>query len=109
MDPNVPCATLTWDPPQNVKKTGIPSSLLSNSKYNIRFKPKGREHYNEVDVDGSTTSVVLKRESGLIPLTTSMFEVRAQCGDNLGKWKAISRYIGEWEVFDQLISASLLG
>ena len=62
--------------------------------------------YDEVDIDGSATSVILKRESGLIPLTTSMFEVRAQCGDNLGKWKAISRYIGEWRIFDQLISAA---
>jgi len=103
VDPNVPSATLTWDPPKNVTRTGTQSFLLNT--YNVRFKPEGREHYDEVDVDGSATSVILKRESGLIPLTTSMFEVRAQCGDNLGKWKAISRYIGEWRIFDQLISA----
>ena len=93
----VPSATLTWDQPKNLTRTET-QSFLPNI-YNVRFKPEGRDHYDEMDVDGSTTSVVLKRESGLIPLTTSMFEVRAQCAGNLGKWKAISRYIGEWRGF----------
>jgi len=47
-------------------------------------------------VDSSTTSIILNRDSGLIPLTTSTFEVRAQCGDDLGEWSVISSYVGKY-------------
>ena len=69
-------------------------------QYHVRFKPEGREHYNEISVDSSTNSMVLSRESGLIPLATSTFEVRSQCGDDLGEWNVISGYIGKWRGFD---------
>ena len=94
VDMNVPSVTLKWDPPPNVG-TGTQSSWTDVSKYHIRFRPECGEHYNEITVDGSTTSIVLRRESGIIPQTISVFEVRAQSGDSLGQWKKSSRYIGK--------------
>ena len=94
MDPSVPSVTLTWDPPRNVGvRLQRPSSDVSS--YHIRFKPQDREHYHDISVDRSTACVVLKRDSGLIPHTTSIFEVRAQCRDGLGEWKQVSKYIGK--------------
>ena len=46
-------------------------------------------------VDGFTTSLVLKRESGLTPHSTFIFEVRAQSGDYLGPWKTVAAFVGE--------------
>jgi len=108
VEPNIPTVALTWDPPGNVIETGTWCSLLNAIQYHIRFKPKEREHYDEVSVDSSTTSMVLNRESGLIPLTTSTFEVRAQCGEDLGDWNVISGYIGECKVVFNTISFSIL-
>ena len=79
---------LTWDPPANASEAG------NVTVYHLWFKPKGREHYREMTVDGSATSVVLARESGLIPQTTYDFGVRAQSGDGLGDWKIVSTYVG---------------
>ena len=85
---------LSWDRPRNVRvETQRSTSYVS--KYYIRFKPKDRQHYDEVTVDSSATNKILSRESGLIPWTMSMFEVRAQCGDDLGEWNAISSYVGK--------------
>jgi len=108
VEPNIPTVALTWDPPCNVVETGTQCSLLHAIQYHIRFKPNEREHYDEVSVDSSTTSMVLNRESGLIPLTTSTFEVRAQCGEDLGDWNVISGYIGECKVVFNTISFSIL-
>ena len=110
VEPNTPTMSLTWDPPHNVKEIGTQCSLLNAIQYHIRFKPNEREHYDEISVDSSTTSMVLNRESGLIPLTTSTFEVRAQCGEDLGEWNMISGYIGECkEVFEHHIFSIPLG
>jgi len=86
---------LTWDPPPNASDAG------NVTAYHLWFKPKGREHYREMTVDGSTTSVVLARESGLIPQTTYDFGVRAQSGDGLGDWKIVSTYVGMFTSQDQ--------
>ena len=48
-----------------------------------------------MNVDGSTTSLVLKRESGLTPHTTFIFEVKAQSGKYVGQWKSVSAFVGE--------------
>ena len=94
VDPNVPSVTLNWAPPQN---TETQCSWSDVSSYHIRFKPQGRDYYDEMSVSSSTTSVVLKRDSGLVLHATSIFEVRAQCGDNLGAWRvAVSKYIGKY-------------
>ena len=90
VDKSIPSVTLTWTHPQNVGA----GSLSEISQYNIRFKAKGKEDYHEMDVDGSTTSIVLNRESGLTPLTSFTFEVRAQSGDELGDWKSVSTHVG---------------
>ena len=94
VDPCTPSVTLTWAPPQN-SGVGSPDSCLDVSRYLIRFKPRGTWRYNEIIVDGSTTILVLKRESGLTPHTTSIFEVRAESGNNLGQWKTVSAFVGE--------------
>ena len=94
LDPNIPSVTLTWQPPQNVGP-GSQRCTSDVSSYHIRFKPQGRDYYDEMSVSSSTTSVVLKRDSGLILHTTSIFEVRAQCGDNLGEWTIVSAKIGK--------------
>jgi len=87
--------TLAWSKPQNV---GPQCSWSRVDSYHIRFKPEGREHYDEVNmtVGRHKTRVVLKKDSGLIPHTTSVFEVRAQCENALGEWTAVSTFIGEW-------------
>ena len=90
VDKTIPSATLTWTSPQNV----CVGSLSEISQYHIRFKPKGRKDYHEMTVDGSTTSIVLNRESGLTPHTSFTFEVRAQSRDNLGDWKSVSTIVG---------------
>ena len=97
VDPCIPSVTLTWAPPQN-SGIGSPDSCLNVSRYLIRFKPRGAWQYKEITVDGSMTSLVLKRESGLTPHTTSIFEVRAQCGDNVGQWKTVSAFVGKLDM-----------
>ena len=94
VDPCIPSVTLTWAPPQN-SGDGSPDFCLDVSRYFIHFKPRGAWHYKEVTVDGSTTSLILKRDSGLTPHATSIFEVRAESGDKLGQWKTVSAFVGE--------------
>jgi len=46
-------------------------------------------------VNGSTATAVITRESGLRPLSTFTFKVRAYSGDNASqKWWTVSRLIG---------------
>ena len=94
VDMNVPSVKVTWDPPLNVRRESQ-SSWSDVSRYHIRFKQES-DGYNEISVDSSTTSIVLNRESGIMPQTNSVFEVRAQSGDSLGKWRKISGYVGEY-------------
>lgn len=44
--------------------------------------------------DGFTTNFVVTREMGLVPLTTTIFEVRAMNTDETGEWTAVSKYVG---------------
>ena len=92
LNPNVPSVTLTWDPPSNVG-AGTQHSWRDVTQYHVRFEPKGGDN---VEIYCSTTSLVLDKDSGLIPLTTSRFGVRAQCGDCFGQWKAVSSYFGKY-------------
>jgi len=39
-----------------------------------------------------------------MPLTFSEFEVRAQCGDYIGQWKAVSTFIGKYILLAQYLS-----
>ena len=92
VDPCIPSVSLTWAPPQN-SGVGSPDSCLDVSRYHIQFKPRGTRH--DITVDGSTTSLVLKRDSGLTPHTTSVFEVRPESGDILGQWRTVSAFVGK--------------
>lgn len=88
MNPSAPSVELTWDPPTNASGSG------DVTKYHICFKLDGRDCCDETTVDGSTTSIVLTRDSGLVPQTTYEFGVRAQSADNIGEWERLSTYIG---------------
>ena len=95
VNPNVPSVTLTWDPPSNFGD-GIQCPWSDVTKYHIRFKPK-RGNCFEIH-DCFTTSIVFNRDSGLTPLTTSVLEVRAQCGNCIGQWKTVSTFIGKYTI-----------
>ena len=95
VDTHKPSVTLKWDPPANAGNVG------DVTKYQVRFWNKGcywdkeRSCYNDKNVNGSTTTTVITRESGLRPLTTSTFEVRACCGDDISqKWRTVSTFVG---------------
>ena len=92
VNPKIPSVTLNWGPPL-ILETGTRISDIS--RYHIRFKQNRGRHYEEAFVDGSTTSIVLTRESRLTTHTTFTFEVRAQSGDDVGQWKAVSAFVGE--------------
>jgi len=65
------------------------------TKYQICFWHKEKGTYNEKIVDGSTTSTIITRASGLRPLTTCEFQVRAYSGDDVSReCKAISTFVG---------------
>ena len=92
VNPNIPSVTLTWAPPLILENA---TTISDVSSYHIRFKPNRGQNYEEAFVDGSTTSIVLNRESGLTTHTTFTFEVRAQSGDDMGQWKSVSAFVGE--------------
>ena len=81
VDAHKPSVTLNWDPPANA---GYPGCI---TKYQIQFWDKEKGCYNErpLTVDGSRTSIVITREIGLRPLTTTTFEVRAYGGDDVSR------------------------
>jgi len=62
--------------------------------YDIRFRPDGEDAYCEENVDGCNRIIVLTKASGIKPLTTYNFEVRARIDVAEGKWKEVSQYIG---------------
>ena len=89
VDTHTPSVTLKWDPPANA---GFPGCI---TKYHVRFCGKENCCYNESTVDGSTTTTVITRESGLRPLTDTTFEVRACCGDDVSpEWRTVSTFVG---------------
>ena len=90
VDSHKPSVTLKWDPPANA---GYPGYV---TKYQVRFWDKEKGCYNESTVDGSTTTTVITRESGLRPLTVTTFEVRACSGrDVCPEWRTESAFIGK--------------
>lgn len=61
------------------------------------------EGYFKMTVKAPTTSIVLTRESGLKPLTTYDFEVRARNANHSGNWSAVSEYIGMCSVYSRIM------
>ena len=83
-----PSVTLNWDPPANAGYAGYVT------KYEIHFDSDSGFH-GERFVNGSTTTTVITRKSGLRPLTTFTFKVRAYSGGNASQeWVTESRFIG---------------
>ena len=89
VDAHKPAVTLNWDPPANA---GYPGDV---TKYQVRFWDKEKGCYNESIVDGSSTTTIITRESGLRPLTETTFEVRACSSDDASqKWRTVSAFVG---------------
>ena len=88
VDTHTSSVTLNWDPPANAAHAGYVT------KYEVHFNNDISFHGEKV-VNGSTTTTVITRESGLKPLTTFTFKVRACSGDNASQeWMTVSRFIG---------------
>ena len=89
VDIHKPSVTLKWDPPANA---GYPGDV---TKYQVRFWDKEKSCYSEEIVNGSRTTTVITRESGLTPLTETTFEVRACSGDDVSQeWRTVTTFVG---------------
>ena len=89
---------LNWDPPTNAVDAG------DITKYEIHFRDNDRSFHGEKVVNGSTTTAVITRESGLRPLTTFTFKVRAYSGDYASQeWRTVSKFIGMQTLINSLI------
>ena len=89
VDSHKPSVTLKWDPPANA---GYPGDV---TKYQVRFWNKEKSCYNVKIVDGSTTTTIITRESGLRPLTETTFEMRACSGDDVSQeWRTVTTFVG---------------
>ena len=83
--------TLKWDPPANAERTG------DVTDYQVRFWDKQEGCYKGKFVNGSTTTTVITRETGLRPLTETTFEVRACSGiDESQEWRTVSTFVGRF-------------
>ena len=81
--------TLNWYPPANAADAG------DITKYEIHFRDNDRSFHGEKVVNGSTTTTIITRQSGLRPLTTFTFKVRACSGDYASQvWRTVSKFIG---------------
>jgi len=90
VNPHKPSVTLSWDPPANA------AHARYVTKYEIHLQDRNNSSFHgEKAVDGSTTTTVITKESGLRPLTTFTFKVRACCHGNASQeWRTVSRFIG---------------
>jgi len=89
VDKDIPSVTLSWICPGNIQ---IVQEL---TEYHIHFKPCGNKEYFEKTVTGSTTSIVLTRGSGLVPLKDYHFQVCAQSNCYKGEWKEVTSFYGK--------------
>ena len=89
VDSHKPCVTLKWDPPANA---GYPGDV---TKYQVRFWNKEKSCYSEEIVNGSRTTTIITRESGLRPLFDTTFAVRACSGDDVSQeWRTATIFVG---------------
>ena len=85
----MPSVTLNWDPPAHAADAG------DITKYEIHYRDNDSSFHGEKVVNGSTTAAVITRESGLRPLTTFTFKVRACSSDYASQeWRTVSKFIG---------------
>ena len=83
--PSIPelSVTLQWDVPRESREDEI-------TAYDICFRPRDEEVYsNETSVDGAFKTITLTSTSGIVPLTTYEFGVRARISDAVGNWKTV--------------------
>jgi len=86
LDTNKHSLSLNWDKPNNAKASGDVTA------YDIRFRPsesRTGEGYRKMTVRAPITSILLTEESGLQPLRTYDFEVRARNDGHEGKWSKL--------------------
>ena len=90
MDKHKPSVTLKWVPPANAADVG------GITKYQIYFCDEETGCCHEKVVRGSVTTTEITRGSGLRPLTTFTFNVRAYSrGDYASQEsRTVSRFIG---------------
>jgi len=89
VDTHKPSVTLNWNPPANAAHAGYVT------KYELHFQNHDSGFYGEKVVNGSTTTTVITRESGLTPLSKFTFKVRAYSGhDASQEWKTVSAFVG---------------
>lgn len=120
IDPSQPSVMLSWKPPANSQHDG------DVRFYEIHFNPSERD--DEVDNGASNsstipyetyqikddssistitltreTAITITRELGLIPLTKTTFQVRAENADGKGEWTTVSTYVGMYSVHTFII------
>lgn len=88
VNPSEPKVILRWDPPTDCDVTDIRA-------YDVRFKKLGALQYNELQVGAAQTTCTLSLNSGLEPLSSTQFEVRAiQEAGKAGEWTSESLLVG---------------
>jgi len=120
IDPSQPSVMLSWKPPANSQHDG------DVKFYEIRFNPSERVdevsngasnssaipyEMHQITFDSSITTIALTRETaisitrelGLIPLTKTTFQVRAENADSKGEWTSVSTYVGMYSVHTFII------
>lgn len=83
------------------------TSIILTSGPSAMLKPRGFENHKAVNPESdclpqensdsapsSFDSVAFIKQSGLIPMATSIFEVRATNNYSAGEWTRVSAYIG---------------
>lgn len=124
IDENEPSVTLTWDPPNNVKGDGdiaayevrfkteggdydkrivdastTSIALTSGPHAILKWSPesdKPTPQEIQDDMFNLTDTIVFTKGPGLVPLTTSLFEVRASNCYSAGEWSGVSTYVGTY-------------
>ena len=91
VDTHKPAVILKWDPPANAECTG------DVTDYQVCFWDQEKRCYKGKFVNGSITTTIITRESGLRPFTTSTFEVRACSGIDVSQeWRTVSTSVGRF-------------
>ena len=89
MDSHEPSLTLNWKRPDNIWDA---EEMVA---YDIHFKSSETDEYEEMSEDCYATGVTFTRQSGLVPLTTYNFKVRARSEDGEGEWSTLSTIFGK--------------
>ena len=89
MDPHKPSLTLNWRRPDNIWDA---EEMVA---YDIHYKSSETDEYEEMSEGCYATGFTFTRQSGLVPLTTYEFKVRARSEDGEGEWSTVSTIFGK--------------